>query len=269
MAFVQTPTSDHGCRCQIRFMHSSDQASISLQLQQSTHLVGVSNHPPRHIVLHIQPSIVESCSVVEETSISPLLLKYIPTSLATSSDVLTVALDLKSHGAVHYPKGLTSVRPIDPADADFQSFVEICHATTIYIHFAKAQFDEQEKSRLERLVTGFDHGELKAPPLNLGREDRGRGLQEGTWQIFSPKASGSSHETASSLGKRSRQGKHLPTTLPTSCRLVSATQRIKLLATSSRCCLVMLNISPCLGSFSCIHVVDTSLWHYHGLNSIM
>lgn len=214
VAFVQSSTSDHGCRCQIRLMHSGDQASISLQLQHSTHLAGITDNPPRHVVLHIQPLIVESCSIAEETSISPLLLKCIPTSSLTNpSDVLTVALVLKSPGAVHYPKELTSVRPTDPADVDFLSFVKICQATTIYIHFAKAQFDKQENSKLVRLIKGFDDGELKAPPLNLAREDRGRGLQEGTWQIFSshvssPKASGSSHdETCSSLGKRSRQGK--------------------------------------------------------------
>jgi hypothetical protein len=222
VAFVQSPASDHGCRCQVRLMHSSDQASISLQLQHAPNLVGVTNHPPRHVVLHIQPSIVKSCSIAEETSISPLLLNCIPTSITSASDVLTVAIVLKSSGAVHYPKGLTSVRPTDPDDVDFQSFIEICQATTIYIHFARTQFDQQEKTKLESLVNGFDAGDLKAPPLNLGREDRGRGLQEGTWQVFSSKASGFSHEaTSSSLGKRSRQGKHLLAIPPTSCRCAS------------------------------------------------
>ncbi|KAH0349942.1 hypothetical protein KCU81_g2848, partial [Aureobasidium melanogenum] len=138
--------------------------------------------------------------------LSPLLLKCIPTSLASPSDVLSVALVLKSPGAVHYPKDLTSVRSTDPSDADFQSFIDVCQATTIYVHFAKAQFDQQERPRLEQLVIGLDEGNLEAPPLNLQRADRGRGLQEGTWQVFSPKASGSSHkETSSKLGKRSRQ----------------------------------------------------------------
>jgi hypothetical protein len=194
VAFVQSPASDHGCRCQVRLMHSSDQASISLQLQHAPNLVGVTNHPPRHVVLHIQPSIVKSCSIAEETSISPLLLNCIPTSITSASDVLTVAIVLKSSGAVHYPKGLTSVRPTDPDDVDFQSFIEICQATTIYIHFARTQFDQQEKTKLE----------------------------EGTWQVFSSKASGFSHEaTSSSLGKRSRQGKHLLAIPPTSCRCAS------------------------------------------------
>ncbi|KAG9695530.1 hypothetical protein KCU95_g8472, partial [Aureobasidium melanogenum] len=140
----------------------------------------------------------------------PLLLKCIPTSLASPSDVLSVALVLKSPGAVHYPKDLTSVRSTDPSDADFQSFINVCQATTIYIHFAKAQFDQQERPRLEQLVIGLDEGNLEAPPLNLQRDDRGRGLQEGTWQVFSPKALGFSHkETSSKLGKRSRQGKKL------------------------------------------------------------
>lgn len=188
-------------------MHHNGQASISLQLQHAVSLVGVNNNPPRHVVLHIQPSIVESCSLAEETSLSPLLLKYIPTSLSSPSDVLTVALVLKSPGTVHYPKELTSVRPNDASDIDFQSFVNLCQAKTIYIHFAKAQFDTQERPRLEQLVTGFDEGNLETPPLNLQREDRGRGLQEGTWQVFSPEASGSSHtQTSSRSGKRSRQG---------------------------------------------------------------
>ena len=208
VAFVQSSDPDNGCRCQVRFMHHNGQVSISLQLQHAVSLVGVNNNPPRHVVLHIQPSVVESCSIAEETSLSPLLFKCIPTSLASPSDVLTVALVLKSPGAVHYPKELTSVRPNDPSDIDFQSFVNLCQATTIYIHFAKAQFDTQERPRLEQLVTGFHGGNLGAPPLNLQREDRGRGLQEGTWQVFSPKASGSSHtQTSSRLGKRSRQGK--------------------------------------------------------------
>jgi hypothetical protein len=210
VAFVQTSASDRGCRCQIRLMHSSDQASISLQLQHAPHLTGVDNHPPRHVVLHLQPSIVKSCSIAEETSISPLLLKYIPTSLTSASDVLTVALVLKSSGAVHYPTGLTSVRPIDPVDAEFQSFVDLCQATVVYIHFARGQFNLQEKTRLESLVNGLHNSDLKPPPLNLGREDRGRGLQEGTWKIFSPKPSAFSPEVATShLGKRSRQCKHL------------------------------------------------------------
>lgn len=229
VAFVQSSNSDHGCRCQIRLMHNSDHASISLQLQQSTHLAGVTNNPPRHVVLHIQPLIVKSCSIAEETSISPLLLKCIPTSFASPSDVMTLVLVLQSPGAVHYPKELTSVRPTDPADVDFRSFVEICQSTSIYIHFAKAQFDKQETSKLKRLVKGFHDGDLKAPPLNLGREDRGRGLQEGTWQVFSsqvlsPKASGSSHgEICSSLGKRSRQCKYLLATFPPSCRRAGTT----------------------------------------------
>lgn len=210
VAFVQSSDPDHGCRCQVRFVHHTGQASISIQLQHAASLDGINNNPPRHIVLYIQPSVVESCSIVGETSLSPLLLKCIPTSLASPSDVLTIALALKSPGAVHYPKELTSVRLTDPYDVDFQAFVDLCQATTIYIHFAKAQFDRQERPRLEQLVIGFDDGHLDAPPLNLQREDRGRGLQEGTWQVFSPKASGSSHrDTSSKPGKRSRQGKKL------------------------------------------------------------
>jgi hypothetical protein len=223
VAFVQSSASDHGCRCQIRLMHSGDQASISLQLQHAPHLVGVIHHPPRHVLLHIQPSNVKSCSIAEETSVSPLLLKYIPTSLTSASDVLTVTLVLKSSGAVHYPKGLTSVRPIDPVDADFQSFVEICQATVVHIHFARGQFNQQEKTRLESLVNGLHNGDLKPPPLNLGREDRGRGLQEGTWKVFSPKASAFSHdEPTSHLGKRSRQGKHLLSIPANPCCCTSA-----------------------------------------------
>ncbi|CAD0108592.1 unnamed protein product, partial [Aureobasidium uvarum] len=206
VAFVQTPASDHGCRCQVRLMHHNDQASISLQLQHATGLAGVNNNPPRQILLHIQPSIVESCSIAQETSISPLLLKCIPTSIAGPSDVLTVTLVLKSPGAVHYPKELKSVHPTDPADVDFQSFVEICQATTLYVRFAQAQFDQQEKPRLERLVEGLSNGVLRAPPLNLAREDRGRGLQEGTWQVFDQQDSASNHSKPSSgLGKRLRQ----------------------------------------------------------------
>lgn len=212
---MQTSDPDHGCRCQVRFVHHHGQASISLQLQHAASLDGVNNNPPRHVVLYIQPSIVESCSIVGETSMSPLLLKCIPTSLASQSDVLTVVLVLKSIGAVHYPKELTCVRPTDPSDVDFSSFVDTCRATTIYIRFAKAQFDQQERPRLERFVTGLDDGNLDAPPLNLQREDRGRGLQEGTWQVFSPQASRSSHrETSSKLGKRSRQGKKLSSRHP-------------------------------------------------------
>ncbi|KAI5198022.1 hypothetical protein E4T39_06966 [Aureobasidium subglaciale] len=202
-AFAQNPALDHGCRCQARLIYGNDQASISLQLQ--TNIAGVSNAPPRHVILHIQPSVIEASFIVDGTSISPLLLPCIPTSLASSSDALTVALVLKCPGAVHYPKGLTGVYAEDASDTDFQSFVELCQATTIHIHFAKAQFDPHEKTQLERLVCGLDDGGLKAPPLNLSREDRGRGLQEGTWQVFSPKAPGPSHDEASSvLGKRTR-----------------------------------------------------------------
>lgn len=273
MAFVQSSTSDHGCRCQVRLMHSNDQASLSLQLQQSTHLAGVSNNPPRHVVLHIQPLIVESCSIAEGTSISPLLLKSIPTSsLTSSSDVLTVALVLKSPGAVHYPKGLTSVRPTDPADVDFHAFVELCQATTIYIHFARAQFDEQETSKLSALVNGFDSEDLKAPYLNLGREDRGRGLQEGTWQVFSPRvfspqASGSSHgETSSSLGKRSRQCKYLLASLSRMCRRASAILMQQAFAVSDW---KTGGVSAMPGLSLNRRVVDISLLHCDGLNSTM
>ncbi|KAI4719423.1 hypothetical protein E4T48_04374 [Aureobasidium sp. EXF-10727] len=219
VAFVQTPAADRGCRCQVRLVHNNDQASVSLQLQHATGLTGVNNNPPRQVLLHIQPSIIESCSIAQETSISPLLLKCIPTSIAGPSDVLTVTLALKSPGAVHYPKELTSVCPTDPADVDFQSFVEICQATTLYIHFAKAQFDHLEKPRLERLVKGLSNGDLKAPPLNLAREDRGRGLQEGTWQVFGQQDPESNHsKTPSGLGKRPRQGKNSePSISPSLC----------------------------------------------------
>ncbi|KAI5207939.1 hypothetical protein AUEXF2481DRAFT_36 [Aureobasidium subglaciale EXF-2481] len=208
-AFVQNPALDRGCRCQVRLMYGNGQASISLQLQ--TNIAGVSNTPPRHIILYIQPSIVEASSINDGTSISPLLLQCIPTSLATLSDALTIALVLKCPGAVHYPQGLTSVSAEDASDTDFQSFVELCQATTVHIHFAKAQFDPHEKTQLHRLVDGLDGKGLKAPPLNLGREDRGRGLQEGTWQVFSPKHPGSSHDAASSvLGKRPRVASSSP-----------------------------------------------------------
>ncbi|THW92550.1 hypothetical protein D6C99_04779 [Aureobasidium pullulans] len=204
-AFIQNPALDHGCACQVRFLHDSSGGEASVSLQYAANLAEVTVNP-RHIVLFIRPSLVESCRIVGEEALSPYLLKYIPsTSVAGPTDVLTVALTLRSHGALHYPKELTSVRA-DPTEVDLASFAELCQATTIYLHFAKAQFDDQEKTRLQHLVNGLDNGGLSAPPLNLGREDRGRGLQEGTWEVFSPKASTSSHAQASSvLGKRSRQ----------------------------------------------------------------
>ncbi|KEQ81704.1 hypothetical protein M438DRAFT_367596 [Aureobasidium pullulans EXF-150] len=204
-AFIQNPALDHGCACQVRFLHDSSRGEASVSLQYAANLAEVTVNP-RHIVLFIRPSLVESCRIVEEEALSPYLLQYIPsTSVSGPTDVLTVALTLRSHGALHYPKELTSVRA-DPTEVDLASFAEICQATTIYLHFAKAQFDDQEKTRLQHLVNGLDNGGLSAPPLNLGREDRGRGLQEGTWEVFSPKASTSSHAQASSvLGKRSRQ----------------------------------------------------------------
>lgn len=206
-AFIQNPALDHGCACQVRFLHDNSRGEASVSLQYAANLAEVTVNP-RHIVLFIRPSLVESCRIVEEEALSPYLLQYIPsTSVSGPTDVLTVALTLRSHGALHYPKELTSVRA-DPTEVDLASFAEICQATTIYLHFAKAQFDDQEKTRLQHLVNGLDNGGLSAPPLNLGREDRGRGLQEGTWEVFSPKASTSSHAQASSvLGKRSRQGK--------------------------------------------------------------
>ncbi|THZ21853.1 hypothetical protein D6C89_06403 [Aureobasidium pullulans] len=204
-AFIQNPALDHGCACQVRFLHDSSRGEASVSLQYAANLAEVTVNP-RHIVLFIRPSLVESCRIVEEEALSPYLLQYIPsTSVSGPTDVLTVALTLRSHGALHYPKELTSVRA-DSTEVDLASFAEICQATTIYLHFAKAQFDDQEKTRLQHLVNGLDNGGLSAPPLNLGREDRGRGLQEGTWEVFSPKASTSSHAQASSvLGKRSRQ----------------------------------------------------------------
>ncbi|TIA16805.1 hypothetical protein D6C81_05783 [Aureobasidium pullulans] len=204
-ALIQNPALDHGCACQVRFLHDSSRGEASVSLQYAANLAEVTVNP-RHIVLFIRPSLVESCRIVEEEPLSPYLLQYIPsTSVAGPTDVLTVALTLRSHGALHYPKELTSVRA-DPTEGNLASFAEICQATTIYLHFAKAQFDDQEKTRLQHLVNGLDNGGLSAPPLNLGREDRGRGLQEGTWEVFSPKASTFSHAQASSvLGKRSRQ----------------------------------------------------------------
>lgn len=202
-AFIQNPALDHGCACQVRFLHDSSRGEASVSLQYAANLAEVTVNP-RHIVLFIHPSLVESCRIVREEALSPYLLKYIPsTSVAGPTDVLTVALTLRSHGALHYPKELTSVRA-DPTEVDLASFAELCQATTIYLHFAKAQFDDQEKTRLQHLVNGLDNGGLSAPPLNLGREDRGRGLQEGTWEVFSPKASTSSHAQASSVLGRSR-----------------------------------------------------------------
>jgi hypothetical protein len=204
-SFVGSDALDLGCLCQVRFFHHNSQASVSLQY--AANLADVNNNP-RHIVLFICPSIVASCVIAENASISPYLLKYIPsTSVASPSDVLTVTLVLKSPGAVHYPKELTSPRPANSTDVEFEWFVKICQATTINLHFAKAQFDREEGIRLRSLLDGLESRHLSAPPLNLDREDRGRGLQEGTWHVFNIESSKLDHARSPSvLGKRSRQG---------------------------------------------------------------
>lgn len=216
-AFVRIPHMDSGIECRLQIAYDEARALTSMTIRYEASLANVQDDI-RSVTLLIRPTSIDSCSLsfgTDDKLLPPQLLRFIPsTSVTDAADVVTLTLALKFPAAVLYPTGLTHVRPSDPDNIGFQAFVQVCQSTSVHIHLARAQLGFNNPSRkndgvrLQRFVDGIHRG-FGAKPIDLRRQDGGRGVQEGTWRVMFPppkycKAGYSS--PAAVLGKRAGPG---------------------------------------------------------------
>ncbi|KAI3212664.1 hypothetical protein CBS147311_237 [Penicillium roqueforti] len=134
-ARVDTPTSEASCAVTLRIGCDkiAHNGFISLWFEGT-----LANSPdkPQNLVLNIIPTIILTCEFTAATEIR---------------DTSTLSLKLSEPGAVFGPTGTDSLRPFDPDDSKFHSFVAICKSTIISLNFSRHHFEKVEITKISSI----------------------------------------------------------------------------------------------------------------------
>ncbi|KAL4879084.1 hypothetical protein BJY04DRAFT_102115 [Aspergillus karnatakaensis] len=167
---VSLPHADDSClaKLYIDYDGKANQGTISLNFKAT---LAKPTDRPEQFSLNISPSAVESYQLVQpttETIFPKSLLAKLPAQTSGTSTVATLILDLYSIGAVAGPP---LVQPPDQEDSNFAAFEKIFRSRSLYIHFARRQFQDGELDRLKAFFSVLKEG-LQPKIFNHARKGR-------------------------------------------------------------------------------------------------
>ncbi|KAB8213114.1 hypothetical protein BDV33DRAFT_230441 [Aspergillus novoparasiticus] len=180
---VSTGNFGDFCRVQfIRFAHNENANEGSISITIKAHIAN-QNNSPRKLTLSIPPKLVEKCEFARESNDGLFPARFIhnvPGGATNVSDVSTLSLELNEVGHLICPSGTEYVTPTNPGDTTFDAFTRICRSQSLRIHFAGAQFVNDQLDGLETFLNALGH--LNAETFDHGRHH----TVKKDWRAFFP-----------------------------------------------------------------------------------